>query len=122
MPSLVSAQPTPASSSTGKGVHNFFKNKIEAAELTINAKTQNLRRLEAQRNALNTRGEHLELLAGRVGIEKDEIYDADDDWVCLLRSSTIVERGAPVITGTWIVCGRGDQSYGKEEGAGQGAA
>ncbi|KAK4685802.1 26S proteasome regulatory subunit T6, partial [Tremellales sp. Uapishka_1] len=32
-----------------------IKNKIEAAELFITKKTQNLRRLEAQRNALNTR-------------------------------------------------------------------
>ena len=34
---------------------NFFKSKIEIAEHTINRKTQNLRRLEAQRNNLNAR-------------------------------------------------------------------
>lgn len=34
---------------------NFFKSKIEIAEHTINKKTQNLRRLEAQRNNLNAR-------------------------------------------------------------------
>lgn len=33
----------------------YYQNKIEAAELHITKKTQNLRRLEAQRNALNTR-------------------------------------------------------------------
>lgn len=35
----------------------YYKTKIEASELAINKKTQNLRRLEAQRNALNARGE-----------------------------------------------------------------
>jgi 26S proteasome regulatory subunit T6 len=39
------------------GVQSYYQAKIEAAELTINQKTQNLRRLEAQRNALNARGE-----------------------------------------------------------------
>lgn len=34
----------------------YYRNKIEAAEHEITKKTQNLRRLEAQRNALNTRG------------------------------------------------------------------
>ena len=34
---------------------NFFKSKIEVAEHSINRKTQNLRRLEAQRNNLNAR-------------------------------------------------------------------
>jgi 26S proteasome regulatory subunit T6 len=38
------------------GIKSYYRAKIEAAELTINRKTQNLRRLEAQRNALNARG------------------------------------------------------------------
>ncbi|KAF7966508.1 hypothetical protein HWV62_38108 [Athelia sp. TMB] len=37
------------------GIKAYYQAKIEAAELTINQKTQNLRRLEAQRNALNAR-------------------------------------------------------------------
>lgn len=36
-------------------VQSFYKSKIEIAEHTINRKTQNLRRLEAQRNNLNAR-------------------------------------------------------------------
>jgi 26S proteasome regulatory subunit T6 len=44
--------PTPAG-----GIKSYYQAKIEAAELLINQKTQNLRRLEAQRNALNARGE-----------------------------------------------------------------
>ncbi len=51
MPVLVQA-PTPAG-----GIKSYYQAKIEAAELLINQKTQNLRRLEAQRNALNARGE-----------------------------------------------------------------
>lgn len=38
------------------GIKSYYQAKIEDAELTINTKTQNLRRLEAQRNALNARG------------------------------------------------------------------
>ncbi|KAG9047418.1 26S proteasome regulatory subunit 8 [Tulasnella sp. UAMH 9824] len=37
------------------GLKAYYQAKIESAELTINHKTQNLRRLEAQRNALNAR-------------------------------------------------------------------
>ncbi len=39
------------------GIKSYYQAKIEGAELLINQKTQNLRRLEAQRNALNARGE-----------------------------------------------------------------
>ncbi|KAH9166510.1 P-loop containing nucleoside triphosphate hydrolase protein [Lactarius sanguifluus] len=42
--------PTPAG-----GIKSYYQAKIEASELLINQKTQNLRRLEAQRNALNAR-------------------------------------------------------------------
>lgn len=51
MPAIIKA-PTPPG-----GIKSYYQAKIEAAELTINRKTQNLRRLEAQRNALNARGE-----------------------------------------------------------------
>lgn len=40
------------------GVTNYFTSKIEEAELLIHSKTQNLRRLEAQRNALNAKGNY----------------------------------------------------------------
>lgn len=39
-----------------EGVKQYYQAKIEECELTINEKTQNLRRLEAQRNALNAKG------------------------------------------------------------------
>ncbi|KAK9383052.1 P-loop containing nucleoside triphosphate hydrolase protein [Kockiozyma suomiensis] len=37
------------------GIKPYYTQKIEETELQINEKTQNLRRLEAQRNALNTK-------------------------------------------------------------------
>lgn len=45
-----------STSSPSSGLKPYYQAKIEAAELEINQKTQNLRRLEAQRNALNARG------------------------------------------------------------------
>jgi hypothetical protein len=41
------------------GIKQYYQAKIESAELLINQKTQNLRRLEAQRNALNARGTYI---------------------------------------------------------------
>ncbi|KAL1914409.1 uncharacterized protein VTP21DRAFT_8927 [Calcarisporiella thermophila] len=38
-----------------EGIRTFYQAKIEEYETTINEKTQNLRRLEAQRNALNAK-------------------------------------------------------------------
>jgi hypothetical protein len=46
-----------------EGIKNYYQTKIEEAELTINEKTQNLRRLEAQRNALNAKGAFLTLIS-----------------------------------------------------------
>ena len=40
------------------GIKYYYQAKIEASEILINQKTQNLRRLEAQRNALNARGQY----------------------------------------------------------------
>ncbi|CAG8652713.1 16418_t:CDS:1, partial [Acaulospora morrowiae] len=39
----------------GEGIKSYYQAKIEESELIINEKTQNLRRLEAQRNALNAK-------------------------------------------------------------------
>ncbi|RUP50929.1 26S protease regulatory subunit 8 [Jimgerdemannia flammicorona] len=38
-----------------EGIKQYYQGKIEECELTINEKTQNLRRLEAQRNSLNAK-------------------------------------------------------------------
>ncbi|GAA6009299.1 hypothetical protein JCM10207_004341 [Rhodosporidiobolus poonsookiae] len=54
MPAYLPTQATPASNGT-KGITNYYQNKIDQAEQLIHQKTQNLRRLEAQRNSLNAR-------------------------------------------------------------------
>jgi 26S proteasome regulatory subunit T6 len=38
------------------GIKQYYQAKIEECELVINDKSQDLRRLEAQRNALNAKG------------------------------------------------------------------
>ena len=47
----------------GDGLKGYFKGKIEELELMIKDKAHNLRRLEAQRNELNTQGDFVELRA-----------------------------------------------------------
>jgi hypothetical protein len=61
---MSAAKVAPAS---GPGLRNFFMNRIEEMEITIRDKTQNLRRLEAQRNDLNTKGEHWVARKGPIG-------------------------------------------------------
>lgn len=41
---------------TQDGLRGYYKAKIEELEVAVRNKTQNLRRLEAQRNELNTQG------------------------------------------------------------------
>lgn len=38
------------------GVTSYYQQKIEHLEITVRDKTQNLRRLQAQRNELNSKG------------------------------------------------------------------
>lgn len=66
--------------------------KIEAAELTINQKTQNLRRLEAQRNALNARGTPM-----------DDIYALLSLFLINVNSSPAPRRTS-VTPGARLVC------------------
>lgn len=41
---------------SGEGLRSYYVSKIEQMELQLREKTQNLRRLEAQRNELNSKG------------------------------------------------------------------
>lgn len=41
---------------TSAGLTSYYQQKIEHLELTVRDKTQNLRRLQAQRNELNSKG------------------------------------------------------------------
>jgi hypothetical protein len=45
-----------AATAPGVGLKGYYKGKIEELELLIKDKSHNLRRLEAQRNELNTHG------------------------------------------------------------------
>lgn len=47
------------------GIRDYYLHKIQEAEQKIVDKTQNLRRLEAQRNSLNTRGKSHTLYIGK---------------------------------------------------------
>lgn len=48
---------TPPSCDTEDGLRSYYVTKIEELQLIVMDKTQNLRRLQAQRNELNAKGE-----------------------------------------------------------------
>lgn len=54
-PPSTSGVPQGGVRSAATGIQSFYASKIASSELLINERTQNLRRLEAQRNALNAR-------------------------------------------------------------------
>lgn len=43
----------------GEGLKQYYVTKVEELQLIVNEKTQNLRRLQAQRNELNAKGNKL---------------------------------------------------------------
>lgn len=47
---------TVAAATASGGLTSYYQQKIEHLELTVRDETQNLRRLEAQRNELNSKG------------------------------------------------------------------
>jgi hypothetical protein len=46
-----------------EGIKTYYLQKIEEAETKIKEETENLRRLEAQRNELNSKGTWLQVIA-----------------------------------------------------------
>lgn len=88
----------------GRGLTNYYKTKIEDLEVVINAKTQDLRRLEAQRNMLNSRGRIRGFFFGFHGL--------------MLFHSSHVEGRIDFVARTGVVCGRSGQSDEQAESAG----
>ena len=43
----------------GEGFRSYYIQKIEELQLVVNEKSQNLRRLQAQRNELNAKGKFI---------------------------------------------------------------
>jgi 26S proteasome regulatory subunit T6 len=88
---------------------SFFHNKIESMKLEIIQGQAVLRRLEAQRNDYNSRGMSRQWYHSQ--IEPDYSFD-----------SAAAKRRAWVTTTARIICRRGREGYGDEEGPGQGAS
>ena len=115
-PERVSQSPMPVAVrppvSAPSGIKQYYQTKIEVAELTINTKTQNLRRLEAQRNALNARGALRLLDIGLVLVTHG--------W----RSgcSSFAEGRAATAPRTGQLRWRSRQGHGEEQSLGQGPA
>jgi len=81
------------------GIQSYYQTKIEAAELLINQKTQNLRRLEAQRNALNARGN----IGPSAPVKSSSL------------PSQITQRRTSTPTRARKLCRRSRESYGQKE-------
>jgi len=90
------------------GIKSYYQAKVEAAEITINQKTQNLRRLEAQRNALNARGVLY-------------LFQYTETLAYYILSPT-AERGTTIASRAWELCWRSSQSNGKDQGSGESPA
>ena len=123
-----------------QGLRAYYDAKIEQLEVALRDKTMNLRRLEAQRNALNGRGAswarddayivRATSFVGRARAmgEREGEFLGDRAERRLTRAidafprarSEVVARGVTHASGTGIVRWRGRQGDGEEEGVGQG--
>lgn len=89
----------------GEGLSSYFKGKIDEAEIVVQDKTQNLRRLEAQRNLLNAQGKR-SLPRGHFTKTTTSFVSGYQPhfFVCVLLFSSKVTRRASVAPRAWIVC------------------
>ena len=87
------------------GIKSYYQAKIESSEILINQKTQNLRRLEAQRNALNARGQYITV---------DKRHFADRGRTNTLNYSSFIARGTSITSRTRKLCWRDRESDGKD--------
>lgn len=98
---------------TTEGVKPYYQAKIEECELVINEKSQDLRRLEAQRNALNAKGITTTAII-LCRIQSDHRVNAS------IQISPPVEGRTAAPSGTRLLRRRGRQSDGQEKSARQG--
>ena len=95
------------------GIKSYYQTKIEAAELLINQKTQNLRRLEAQRNALNARGGS--------SVSPSVLRVLSSRFYHDIQSASL-ERGTAITSRARKLCRGSGKDNGKEQSAGESAA
>lgn len=93
----------------GEGFRSYYIQKIEELQLIVAEKSQNLRRLQAQRNELNAKGTYVQN-KGKISIE------------LLILHSSHAARGTAAATGAGQLCRRGCQANGQEEGPREGAS
>jgi hypothetical protein len=79
-----------------EGIKSYYQAKIEECELVMNEKSQDLRRLEAQRNALNAKGK-------TISKQKKKKTSNNLNQLSPCDSSSL-ERRTSVIARTWILC------------------
>lgn len=69
-----------------EGLSTYYQARIEEYELTVQNKTQNLRRLEAQRNELNTKGNSVRLCTALVA----RLSRAMVPWSCVILTMCLL--------------------------------
>jgi hypothetical protein len=78
----------------GEGFRSYYIQKIEELQLIVNEKGQNLRRLQAQRNELNAKGNLNRFFPSS---------SSDNNKIFFLFSSN-APRGTPIAAGTRQLC------------------
>jgi 26S proteasome regulatory subunit T6 len=85
----------------GDGIYSYYQGKIEELEVIVRDKTQNLRRLEAQRNELNSK---VRLLRGELQLLQESRSYVGEVTKVMGRKKVLVK--VPPRANTWSI-----QSY-----------
>jgi len=88
----------------GDGLRNYYKSKIEDYELRVKDKSLNLKRLEAQRNELNTQGKRSEPTCQRTVCYMSQTKHPKHHCTHVHAFSPSATRGAATPAGAWIIC------------------
>lgn len=107
----------PVLAGPGHGLRDYYRGKIEELEIAIKEKQHNLRRIEAQRNELNSRG------AWPAGSAPTRDWDGPPPppqrcpSACLPACSAVAQGRAAAAARARQLCGGGDQGEQQLEGA-----